>query len=505
MRPIWPPGEGGAIVYCATRRQCEEIAEFLQSKEAKADFFHAGLSPEIRKDVQRRFIEGGLDVIAATNAFGMGIDKPDVRLVVHADIPGSLENYLQEAGRAGRDRQPASCVLLFAADDVERQFGMSARSRLTRQEIGGVLRALRRLDRRKRLGGEVIATVGEILGEDEDRAFERDAVTDDTRVRTAISWLEEAGLLTREENRVSVFPSSLIVTSVEEARARLRRAPADEAYREQLLRIAGALIEAGPDEGVTTDDLMGVSGLSPEGVRAALFDLERFGIASNDTVLTAFVHAGVEHMSGRRLEAATALEIALIGHMRETAPELQRGETSSLHLRIASQALRDGGLADPLPERLWRIVRGIAYDGRGEDGAAGSLSVRKQDAETARITLRREWDSLVETAALRREAAACLLEHLLSCLPARSRGTDLLAETTLGKLNRVLTSDLALSGRVRFPVKLLERALLWLHEQEVIRLNKGLTVFRPAMSLRLELKGAPGLHRRRFRAALASL
>ena len=73
----------------------------------------------------------------------MGIDKPDVRLVIHADMPGSLENYLQEAGRAGRDQQGARCVLLYTIEDVERQFGMSARSRLTRREIHGVLRALR--------------------------------------------------------------------------------------------------------------------------------------------------------------------------------------------------------------------------------------------------------------------------------------------------------------------------------------------------------------------------
>ena len=121
------------------------------SKEVAADYFHDGLSPEIKKDVQRRFINGELRAIVATNAFGMGIDKPDVRLVIHADIPGSLENYLQEAGRAGRDRASARCVLLYTADDLESQFGMSARSRLTRGEIHGILRALRNLDRKKRL------------------------------------------------------------------------------------------------------------------------------------------------------------------------------------------------------------------------------------------------------------------------------------------------------------------------------------------------------------------
>ena len=484
MADLPPDMPGGAIVYCATRRQTEEVAEFLQDKEVAADFFHAGLQPETKKSVQQRFINGELRVIAATNAFGMGIDKPDVRLVIHADIPGSLENYLQEAGRAGRDRQSAHCVLLYTPDDVERQFGMSARSWLTQREIHGVLRALRNLDRKKRLDGEVVATAGEILSEDDEKVFERDSATDDTRVRTAISWLEEAVLLTRDENRVQVFPASLRVDSVEEARSRLAKAPMTDNHRRRLLRIAETLIDADPDEGISTDELMGVSGLSAEGVRSALYDLERLGIASNDTALTAFVHAGVVRNSRKRFDEATELETALIAQMREVAPDMGKGDTSILHLRVAAQTLRDEGVTDPLPERLWRILRSIANDGRGEGGDAGSLGVRRWDAETVRVTLQREWSDLEELASRRREGAKRLLDHLLACLPPGSRGTDLLAETTLGKLLEAITSDLFIESRN--PEKLLHHALLWLHDQEVIRLNKGLAVFRPAMTIRLE-------------------
>ena len=360
---------------------------------------------------------------------------------------------------------------------------MSARSRLTRREIHGVLRALRNLDRKKRLSGEVVATAGEILGEDEEKVFERDSATDDTRVRTAIAWLEEAVLLTREENRVQVFPSSLRVDSVKETRGRLAKAAVTDDCRRRLLRIAETLIDADPDEGISTDDLMGVSGLSAEGVRGALYDLERLGIASNDTALTAFVHAGVERNSRKRFDEAAELETALIAQMREAAPDMGKGDTSPLHLRVAAQTLRDAGVADPLPERLRRILRSIARDGRGEEGGTGSIGMQQRDVETVQVTLRREWSGLEELASRRREGAKRLLDHLLTCLPPGSRGTDLLAETTLGKLLEAITSDLFLKSRN--PERLLDRALLWLHEQEVIRLHKGLAVFRPAMTIRL--------------------
>ena len=487
---------GGAIVYCATQRRCEEISEYFQEREQKADFFHAGLPPERKKDVQTRFIDGDLDVIAATNAFGMGIDKPDVRLVIHADIPGSLENYMQEAGRAGRDQKSARCVLLYTTEDVERQFSMTAYSRLTSGEIHGILRALRKLDRKNRRRDpdiELIATPGEILLEDEDNLFEQDSNTDDTRVRTAVAWLEEAELLKREENHVQIFPSSLVVSTLDAAKEKLKRANLKPFYFETLLKIVEHLIDASADEGITTDSIMELTGLRPEEVRKAIWDLEKLGIVNNDMELTAFVHSGIARSSEKRFEESIALENALIAHMRELSPDMSIGETQSLHLRQAAQKLRDDGLADPLPERLWRIIKGVSNDGRSEDNAIGSLSVRRQDMETIRVTLKRSWDNLVETAIKRQHASELLLNHLLSCLsPLDLQGADLLVETTIGKLQTVLGNDSELRSKIRSLDKLMDRALLWLHEQEAIRLNKGLAVFRPAMKIVLtpnEIRG----------------
>ena len=476
---------GGAIVYRAKRRDTEELVEFLGVKEVAADYFHAGLQPESKKDVQQRFIGGESRVIVATNAFGMGIDKQDVRLVVHADIPGSLENYLQEAGRAGRDRKPARCVLLYTLDDVEQQFMLSGYGRLKQREIRSILKALRSIDRKKYGQGEVVATAGEILLDEEDKVFERDSATDDNRVRTAIAWLEEAKLLSREENQVQVFPSSLRVNSVQQAQDRLNKASIRDNYRKQLLRIVETLMQADPDEGISTDELIGVADMNAEGLRAALYDLEKLEIASNDTVLTAYVHTSGKRSSEKRLNEAIQLERALIERLREAAPDMGKGEAWPLHLRQLNQQLKDAGHEDALSDRLLRILRSLGADGRGEDGSGSSLSVRKLDAETVLVKLEREWSALEKTAERRRTAAACLLKHLLDSLPSGSRGVDLLAETTLGKLLKVLNSDIILKQEMKNPNKLMERALMWLHELEVIRLNKGLAVFRPAMTIRL--------------------
>jgi ATP-dependent DNA helicase RecQ len=136
-----PEGRSGAVVYCATREGDGKGGGVPEGQGLAADYFHAGLPPERKREVQEAFRTGELRVIAATNAFGMGIDKPDIRLVVHGDIPGSLGEL--PAGGGPRRTRPgaANCVLLFRPEDVERQFSLSARSRLARHEIGAILKA----------------------------------------------------------------------------------------------------------------------------------------------------------------------------------------------------------------------------------------------------------------------------------------------------------------------------------------------------------------------------
>jgi len=134
-----------AIVYCISRNDTESMASWLQSNDVRAAYYHAGMEPDDRRRTQDDFAAEALDVVAATVAFGMGIDRSDVRCVIHAAMPKSIEHYQQETGRAGRDGLEAECVLLYSAADVIRWESLIEKSALDAKEPAEVITAAREL------------------------------------------------------------------------------------------------------------------------------------------------------------------------------------------------------------------------------------------------------------------------------------------------------------------------------------------------------------------------
>lgn len=476
---------GGAIVYCATQKHTEEVAEFLARLGWSAAAYHGGMPPDLKKERQQEFITGTLKVIVATNAFGMGIDKSDVRLVIHADIPGSLENYIQEAGRAGRDQAQAFCVLFYDEKDAERQFGMSARSRLTRRDIEQLLKALRR--RKPDAEGNIVITVGELLAS-EGLVVDFDLASrdKDTRVKTALAWLENANLLERNENRSQVFPASLRFRELAEAKRRLASADYSQERQRQLLALLQAIVQAEPDQGLSTDELSLATGLDSREVRKAFDDLEQLGLLANDSRITAYLRVGVAGASVATLVEADRRETALLALLREAAPDAgPSADVVHLNLRILTQGMKGAGLTDVLQEDVGRLLRSLAQDGHELPGGRGSLSLKPLDRENHRVAVQREWSEIEALSRARRACAGVVLHAFLATLPAGSRAKDLLGSLTLGQINQALRADIVLAAEIRDVPAAAQAALMYLHDQKVLTLSQGLSVFRNAMTLHL--------------------
>ena len=482
--------DGGAIVFAAFRKSAETIAGYVREAGWPCAFFHAGLEPGTKREIQQDFVEGRLRIIVATNAFGMGVDKPDVRLVVHADIPGSVENYLQEAGRAGRDGEPARCVLLFDEDDVEAQFRLSARARLSQGDFIRILKSLRkRRDRVK--DDEIVVTPREILLEDDsEEGIDPESSDAETKVKTAVAWLERSRFVRREENRTYVFPASLRIDSLAEARQKLAKANLPNDARERYLKVLAIVMAADSERGVSTDDLLTGAGIPASECFRTLNNLASLGLIVNDLGVRAVLRKGVANASDTLLERHALIEQTLLELMRQAAPDAALGEAQVLTLRpLCTSAAAELGSRVPadalVPERVMDVLRAMSRSFDDRHGSRHLFTLRKVREGQLHVKLLKSWQDIELGAEKRRLVADILLKTLLAKIPAGVRGADASVECKASELSDALTSDLVLAPQMGDMTTALEQGLLYLHDSGVLVLDKGRTVFRAAMTVRL--------------------
>ena len=483
---------GGAVVFVGRRKSAETYSAYLKEQGWACEHFHAGLGNNEKADIQNQFIGGSLRVIVATNAFGMGVDKPDVRLVIHAEITGSLENYLQEAGRAGRDQVEAKCVLLYDSKDVDTQFSISKMSQIELRDLKSVWKKVGWLNQAaygKDHCGEIVATGGEILRDTEEyMSFDSDDRQADTKVKTVLAWLERADLLERKENQTRIFPARSGRLNLDEALAIIEKNKFSKRISEIYQTIAEIVFKAPEDAPLSTDDLVQATACSFTELRGHLKKLEELGILTNDTHMTVILRTDNIKPADKRLAQIIAWEEKLWQILKNEIPEADQGIWQNLSLSAVCHQMHEVGL-ETNPAEIKLLMQSLADDKAAErTNSSGSFQIRDIGNNLLKIRFKNpksdSWENIQNNAELRRNIGLCLLPFLM----AKTNGVrqkDVMVETRMGELVQQLADDLVLSVQIQADRRelLLRQTLLFMHKQGIIKLNHGMTILRHAMTI----------------------
>ncbi|NLM26968.1 MAG: RecQ family ATP-dependent DNA helicase [Clostridiaceae bacterium] len=216
MRDLIDEKNCSTIVYVSRTERAEKLALRLCEDGYEARAYHGQMDKQVKTENQDAFIKGDVQLMVATSAFGMGVDKKDVGMVIHYDISDSLENYVQEAGRAGRDESiRADCYILYNDEDLNKHFILLNQTKLSIKEIQQIWRAIKSITKMRTRVSRSALEIAREAGWDEN------IIDLETRVKTAINALEEAGYIKRGQNMPRVYADSILARNLEEARRKI--------------------------------------------------------------------------------------------------------------------------------------------------------------------------------------------------------------------------------------------------------------------------------------------
>jgi len=370
------------IVYVSRTRITGDLAKHLSDDGIKALPFNGKMEAADKVKNQNAFMSGEAQVMVATSAFGMGVDKKDVGLVVHYNISDSLENYVQEAGRAGRDPEmKAECFVLFDDSDLDKHFILLNQTKLSISEIQQVWKAIKDLTAKR---DQVSCSPLDIARQ----AGWGEEIDDiETRVKAAIAALEDAGFIQRGSNSPHVFATGITVKNMDEARRKLTVSPLfDDQSREEAARIIKSLISArataegrGAEAESRVDYLADILGMSKFTVIRNINLMRQEGLLADSRDMQAWI---TKSTSQRNLDIILKLEQFLLNRLHE--------EVIRLNYKELNEEAHKAGLTYSNIKQMRMLLHFLSLKGyihKQEHGYSGSVKVRLQASQE--VTLAR--------------------------------------------------------------------------------------------------------------------
>lgn len=465
------------IVYVSRTKRTKLLAQRLSRDGFKALPYNGQMESEEKVGNQEAFMNDRVRIIVATSAFGMGVDKNDVGLVVHYDISDSLENYVQEAGRAGRDPNlNAKCYVLYSDSDLDKHFILLNQTKLSISEIQQVWKAIKAMTKQRMQTSCSALEIARQAGWD-------DSVHDiETRVRTAISALEQAGYLERGNNVPHVYATGITVKNVEEARKRITQSLLFESGDvEKAVRIIKSLISQkhiakaqNADAESRVDYLADILGLSKNEVVSVVGRMRQEGILADSMDISAYLHdtGESENRSKLLLKRFTRLERYILDHIPDES------------LRISCKQLNDDAQKGGITTATEKDIRTLLYFLT----VKGYTRKKEDAAHNVEVSRMADMQSIIQRFEKRLEICTFAVEWLFH---QTQFSTDENSKKKGVQFSVVeLLNDLKKHGQSLFisldDVQLedVEEALLYLSKIGALKLEGGFLVLYNAMSIR---------------------
>ena len=462
------------IIYVSRTKRTRELAQKLTRDGISALPYNGKMDADEKVHNQEAFMSDKVRIIVATSAFGMGVDKSDVGLVIHYDISDSLENYVQEAGRAGRDPHlNAKCYVLYGDEDLDKHFVLLNQTKLSISEIQQVWKAIKVLTKQR---PHVSCSALEIARQ----AGWDNSVSDiETRVRTALSALEQSGYIERGNNIPHVYATGITVKNMDEARLRLTESPLfSKDEMQNAIRIIKSLItqkhiaKAQDSEAESRIDyLAGILGLSKRDVISSVERMRQEGILADTRDISAYLQdiSDNQRKPQQMLENFAKLEKYILEHIPDES------------LQITYKQLNDNAVHDGINTSTEKQIRTLlyflvvkGYTHKKEDGSHNLVITRDKDIET-----------IIKRFERRIEVCRFIIERLYSLVKENDSEEKPLQFSVVELLNDLKASNQSLfSDFSSLQLEDVEEALLYLSKIGAMKLEGGFLVLYNAMAIK---------------------